>query len=279
MVVVSVPRFALPVYLRPTRSSRDSERSSMTRVTTRIESPTLTSSPLVAGVSMRTNGRFVSGAPGLTGATGEVPVGPPLMPLPNFGPAGGLSQLMTTKTPAAATTSREMGKRMNFKLLWIAPRLHRHVTFVDDVRRDQDQEIPLCFVPVRYTEQTTDEREVNQQGDTGLCDTNAGLREPAHHRRFTVGNEELVIDALGWKDRADVSGRELHVRILGVDLHMNLPVIRDKWRDLQHNTCLAEAHSYLGKGPSGVATGALFDRAHRRLRARREHGLAIVQRG
>src|ERR1700752_74611 len=109
----------------------------MMRVTTRMESPMLNSRPLVAGVSIRTNGLFESTDPGGGGVTGAVPVGPPLMPLPNFGLAGGLSQLTTTTTAAVATTRRATvdDKRMKMQLrLWIAPRLHRRIAFVDDVR-------------------------------------------------------------------------------------------------------------------------------------------------
>src|SRR5436190_23030268 len=80
----------------------------------RIESPTLNSSPVVDGVSSRANGSVVSGADGFGGVTGGVPFGPPLMPLPKGGPAGGLSHDITMRTPTAATDDRGIGKRMYF---------------------------------------------------------------------------------------------------------------------------------------------------------------------
>src|SRR3954470_20187288 len=145
----------------------------------RIESPTLNSSPVVDGVSSRANGSVVSGADGFGGVTGAVPVGPPLMPLPKRGPAGGLSQDITMRTPTAATANRTRGKRIVLQLLRITPRLHRQITFIDDVRRDENQQIPLRLAPVGDAEEASDQRKVDEQRDTGFCDTDAGLRQPA----------------------------------------------------------------------------------------------------
>src|SRR5438067_11992533 len=114
---------------------------------------------------MRTNGRFVSGAFGLVGVIGAVPEEPPAMPLPNLGLTEPPSQLITATIPTTSTVKRTRGERilMSFKSSRRAPRLHRHVAFVDDVRRAQDQEVPLGLAPIRHAEEAADEREIDQE--------------------------------------------------------------------------------------------------------------------
>src|SRR5688500_5156210 len=109
------------------------------RVTTSTESPTFTSWP-VNGVSTTTKGAVVSTDPGGGGVTGAVPVVPPAMPLPNLPTVGPASQLTTSATLATTAARRAKGRRIgNFNSLRRAPRFHRHVTIIDDVRRDQDE--------------------------------------------------------------------------------------------------------------------------------------------
>src|SRR5687768_14999833 len=179
-----------------------------------MESPMLTCWPSPAGVKIRVKTLPVSGEFGLIGTTGAVPVGPPWIPLPKRGVAGPPSQLITMTMPALAAMNRARGNRMYFGLLRSAPRFQHRVTIVHDVRRDQDEQIPLRLIAAGHAEQTADEREVYEKRNTGLAYRDAGLSETAHDSSLTVGHEHHVIDRLRRKDRADRSADQLDVGVL-----------------------------------------------------------------
>src|SRR5688572_24686418 len=103
-----VPRLGSPVSLNPVIVRVPTCRSSRTRVTTSSESPTFNSWP-VNGVSTTRKGELVSGDPGAGGVTGDVPVGPPLIPLPKVPTVGPASQLTTSAIPATTVTRRPNG--------------------------------------------------------------------------------------------------------------------------------------------------------------------------
>src|SRR5205807_10119556 len=104
---------------------------------------------------------------------------------------------------------------------------------VDDVWRDQDQEIAPLLRLRREAEQLPEERQVYKEGDSRLGYRDRGHREAADHRRLAVVDEYLVVGLLRLEREADVHRRGLDARVLGVHLHEHLAVGRHVWRHLE----------------------------------------------
>src|SRR5688572_21918674 len=147
----------------------------------------------------------VSGVFGSGGVIGDVPVEPPAMPLPNFGVTGPVSQLARAATLMTTAANRMKWDRMYFELLRRATGRHLHVALIDNVRGDEDQKVALRLLARRVAEETTDQRQIHENRDTGPGDTHGRLRQSAHDRGLAVGHEQLVVDGLRWERRADVA--------------------------------------------------------------------------
>src|SRR5205807_2906175 len=74
----------------------------------------------------------------------------------------------------------------------LLPGAGRHQV-VDDVWRDQDQEIAPLLRLRREAEQLPEERQVYKEGDSRLGYRDRGHREAADHRRLAVADEYLVV--------------------------------------------------------------------------------------
>src|SRR5712691_13495213 len=105
----------------------------------------------------------------------------------------------------------------------LLPGAGRHQV-IDDVWRDQYQEITPVFLLVRKPEQLAEDRQVYKKGNSGLGYRDLGHREPADDGRFTVRHEDLVVRLLRLEREPDVHRRGHHVRALGVHLHQDLTV-------------------------------------------------------
>src|SRR5690242_8942888 len=178
-----------------------------------------------------------------------------------------VSQPATTATAVASPASRT---KVALFIMAVVPdplRLARvgRLPVIDDVWCDQDEQITLRFRAVRDAEQAADDRQVDEHRQTGLADADARLRQSAHHRRFAVGDEHFVVDALFREHGADVVGLELDVRVLDVDAHLDLMVRRDLRRHGEDHAGLL----HLDRGAREVAlvvrARAGFDHADRHL--------------
>src|SRR5690242_391223 len=161
---------------------------------------------------------------------------------------------------------------------WLLPGAGRHQV-VDDVRRDQDQEIAPLFRLGAEAEELAENRQVYKERDSRLGYSDRGHREAADDRGFAVVHQDLVVRLLRLEREPDVHGRGFDARVLGVDLHQHLTVGRHVWRHPQVDTGLLEPHG--GAGWAGCAGGlrADVDHADRDAVADQNLGRAIVERG
>ena len=113
-------------------------------------------------------------------------------------------------------------------------------------------------------------------GTTRFAEAHGGLRQAAHDRRFAVGDEHLVVDALLREDSADVVRLELHVRVLDVHLHLDLSVVRDLRRDREDYAVCWNCTVARGNC-SALPAGAGVDDADRHLRTGRQVRRAVVE--
>src|ERR1041385_4329531 len=95
---------------------------------------------------------------------------------------------------------------------------------VDDVRRDQDEEVAPVLRLIRETEQFAQNGQVYKERDSGLCYRDLGHRKAANDGRFAVRDEDLVVRLLRLEREADVHRCGLDRRTLGVQLHQDLAV-------------------------------------------------------
>src|SRR5437773_9387993 len=91
----------------------------------------------------------------------------------------------------------------------LLPGVGRHQV-VDDVWRDQNQEIAPVLVLLAESEQLANDRQVYKERDSGLAYRDRGHREAADDRRLAVVDEDLVVGLLGLEREADVHRRRLH---------------------------------------------------------------------
>src|SRR5260370_17445324 len=74
----------------------------------------------------------------------------------------------------------------------LLPGAGRHQV-VDDVRRDENQQITSLFRLGGETEQLSQDRQIYKERDPGLRDRDLGHRKPANYSRFSVAHEHLVV--------------------------------------------------------------------------------------
>src|SRR5467141_1821544 len=86
---------------------------------------------------------------------------------------------------------------------------------VDDVRRDQNQQIAPILRLGREAEQLAQDREIYKKRDSRLGYRDRGHGQAPDDRRFAVGDQDLVVRLLGLEREADVHRRRLHARVLG----------------------------------------------------------------
>src|SRR2546422_3665035 len=90
---------------------------------------------------------------------------------------------------------------------------------VDDVRRDQDQQVAPLLRLGRETEQLTQNWQIYKKRDSRLGYRDRGHGQAPDHGRLAVADQDLVVRLLGLEREADVHRRRLHARVLGVHLH------------------------------------------------------------
>src|SRR2546423_5670070 len=74
----------------------------------------------------------------------------------------------------------------------LAPRsLIGQLSLIDDVWRDEDQQVATGLRAGGVTEQPSDERKIDQHGKPGLGELHAGLCEAADHDGLTVWDAKL----------------------------------------------------------------------------------------
>src|SRR6478672_1856028 len=149
-----------------------------------------------------------------------------------------VSQLATTATPSTSAANRAKC-RMGFMFApaRLAPRRLRGLqTFIDDVRRDEDQQVAAGLGPRGGTEQTSNQRKIDEQRNALLGELHRGLRQPADDDGLPIGNEKLrpaavVVD----QDAVDAEGR---AGVDGLHAHHDLTVVRHAGRDTEGDTSL-----------------------------------------
>src|SRR5690349_4209082 len=104
---------------------------------------------------------------------------------------------------------------------------------VDDVGRDQDQQIAPFLLLIREPEQLAQNGQVHKERDSRLAYRDVGHRQAANYGRFAVVDENLIVRLLGLNRVADVDRGGLHARIFRMDFHEDLPVRRHVRRHLQ----------------------------------------------
>src|SRR2546430_1169330 len=78
---------------------------------------------------------------------------------------------------------------------WLLPGAGRHQV-VDNVRRDENQQIAPRFLLGAETEQLPEDRQVYKEGDSGLGHRDLRHREATDDRGFTVVHQDLVVRLL-----------------------------------------------------------------------------------
>src|SRR5688500_9805217 len=106
-----------------------------------------------------------------------------------------VSQLAMSWTPS---TSAESRATLRIRFIWesrcglaAAGIGGRCLPLVDDVGRDQDEQVAPLLLPRGVAEQPPDEGQVDEKRDAGLGDANARLGEPGDHDRLAVADEQL----------------------------------------------------------------------------------------
>src|SRR5437868_283370 len=158
-----------------------------------------------------------------------------------------------------------------------ADRVRRLLTVVDDVWSDEDEQIALRFLPRGDAEETSDQRQVDEERDAGLRETHRGLRESAHHGCLAVANEDFVVDTLTREHRADVTTKVLHIRVLDVDAHLDLSIGRHLRRHVEDDTSFLNANRRTREVARVRPARGRVDDADRDLRASRQVRRAIVE--
>src|SRR5439155_15105465 len=113
---------------------------------------------------------------------------------------------------------------------------------VDDVGRDQNQEITPVLQLRRVTEQLAQNRQIYKERYSRLLHRDLGHREAADHDRLAVRDEDLVVGLLRLERESEVRRRRAQGGALGVDLHQDLAVGRHVRRHLEVDARLLEAH-------------------------------------
>src|SRR5712691_6217498 len=152
---------------------------------------------------------------------------------------------------------------------------------VDDVWRDQNEQITPILRLRRKTEQLAQNRQVYKERNSGLRYRDLSHRKSANYGRFPVTDQDLVIGLLRLEGESNVHRRRTHARAFGMHLHQDLPGAGDVRRDAQVDTGLLELHRrarHVGAGAAG-AHGAHVDDTDRHAIADEDLGLAVVERG
>src|SRR6266850_6756307 len=97
---------------------------------------------------------------------------------------------------------------------------------VDDVWRDQNQEITPILLLGRKSEQFAQNRQIYKKRDSGLRHRDLGHRKSANYSRFAVTDQDLIVRLLRLECESDIHRRRPNVRTLGVHFHQDLTVSR-----------------------------------------------------
>src|SRR2546428_3642111 len=116
----------------------------------------------------------------------------------------------------------------------------RRDQIVDDVRRDQDQQIAPALLLGRKAEELAQDRQGYKEGNSGLRYRELRHRKSANYRRFAVADQDLVVRLLRLEREPDVYRRRAHVRALRVHFHQDLPRSGDVRRHAEIDTGLLE---------------------------------------
>src|SRR5262245_8607743 len=113
---------------------------------------------------------------------------------------------------------------------------------VDDVRRDQNQQVTPALLLGGKPEQFADKGQVYKQRNSALGYRDLGHRKSANYGRFAVVDQDLIVRLLGLEREPDVHRCGHHVRALGVHFHQDLAIRRHVRRNLEVDTGLLEIH-------------------------------------
>src|SRR6201988_4261123 len=111
---------------------------------------------------------------------------------------------------------------------------------VDDVWRDQNQEIAPVLRLGREPKQLAQNRQIYKKRYSGLGYRDLSHRKSANYSRFAVVDQDLVVRLLRLERESDVDRRRPHVGAFGVHFHQDLAVRRDVRRDTEIDTGLLE---------------------------------------
>ena len=162
-----------------------------------------------------------------------------------------------------------------------AARRRDALSFIDDVGRDQDQQVALLFTSRGLTEELSNERQIHENRDADLRDRHFRHGEPADHGRLAIRDEELVVGTLLLEREAEVRRRRLEVGALRVQRHQDVAVVCDVRRDGENDARLLEVHGRARRvlaGATALALRAQVDHADRGLLTDEDLRLPVVER-
>src|SRR5437773_6533149 len=158
----------------------------------------------------------------------------------------------------------------------------RRDEIVDDVRRDQNQQIAPVLRLGREAEQLAQNRQIYKEGNSGLRYRDLSHRKSANYGRFAVADQDLIVRLLRLEREPDVHGCRAHVRALRVHFHQDLPRPRHVRRHAEIDTGLLELHRrtrHVGTASTRTtADGAHIDDANWHAVADEDLGLPVIER-
>src|SRR6266568_3871900 len=153
---------------------------------------------------------------------------------------------------------------------------------VDDVWRNQNEQITPILLLRREAEQLAQNRQIYKKRNSGLRYRDLGHRKSANYSRFAVADQNLVVRLLRLERESDVYRRRPDVGALGVHFHQDLTGSRHMRRDAQVDAGLLERHRGARNrltGPTARVHGAHIDDADWHAVTDEDLGLPVVERG
>src|SRR2546423_3115361 len=159
----------------------------------------------------------------------------------------------------------------------LAGRRHQ---IVDDVRRDQNQQITPVLLLGRESEQLAQNRQIYKERNSGLRYRDLSHRKSANYGRFAIVDQDLIVRLLRLERESDVDGRRAHIGPLGVHFHQDLARACDVWRDPEIDTGLLELHgrTRYRRGCASRTDRTDVDNANRYAVTDEDFGLPVVER-
>src|SRR6266571_5095804 len=152
---------------------------------------------------------------------------------------------------------------------------------VDDVWRDQDQEITPTLCLGGEPEQLAQNRQIYKKRDSGLRYRDLGHRKSANYSRFAVIDQDLVVRLLRLERESDVHRCRPDVGALGVHFHQDLTGARHMRSDAEVDAGLLERHRCARNrltGPTACVHGAHIDDTDWHAVTDEDLGLPVIER-